>query len=172
MEEYKRYLENYEVSNFGNVRRILFNGERKIVNCSIMNRGYKYFQTNRMNKRTNHLIHHIVAKLFIGERPDNLVIDHIDRNKLNNNIINLKYMTQKENCFNQDRVKSHIPYNTPNRTKVVDNEYRELNKEQIKERRNQRRIEKIFCECGHEIRKARKLEHIKSRKHQNYLLKK
>lgn len=172
MEEYKRYLENYEVSNFGNVRRILLNGEIKIINCSIINRGYKYFQTKRMNKRINHLIHQIVSKLFIGERPENLVIDHIDRNKLNNNITNLRYITQKENCFNQDRVKSHIPYNTPNRKKVVNAEYCELNKEEIKERVNQRRIEKIFCECGHEIRKARKSEHLKSRKHQNYLLNK
>ena len=75
MEEYKICFENYEISNLGNCRKLLKNGIYRNVKGSIMNRGYRYFQTSRLNKRTNHLFHHLVAKCFIGERPKDLVIE-------------------------------------------------------------------------------------------------
>ena len=51
MEEWKEYLDVYEISNIGNVRRKLKSGEIKILKCST-NHGYKYFQT-QMNKKKN-----------------------------------------------------------------------------------------------------------------------
>jgi hypothetical protein len=95
MEEWKKCFEDYEISIFGNCRR---NG--KIIKGTIQSRGYRYFQLNREDRRKNMLFHHLVAEQFIGERPDNLVIDHIDRNKLNNNVNNLRYITIKENLQN------------------------------------------------------------------------
>lgn len=115
MEEiYKVYLKDYEVSNMGNVRRKLIDGNYKELKCSIQNRGYKYFQQIKDGKRINHLIHHIVSKLFIGERPENQVIDHIDRNKLNNRIDNLRYCSQLDNMKNQDKYISEITEQNPN----------------------------------------------------------
>ena len=102
-EEWKVAVKDYEVSNQGNVRR----GD-KILKCSILRCGYKYFQLVEDYKRKNHLIHHLVAKCFIGERPDGLVIDHIDQNKLNNNIKNLRYVTQQINCTNQKSYRNDI----------------------------------------------------------------
>lgn len=131
-EEYKNIFEMYEVSNFGNVRKKLKNGEYKIINCSIQNRGYKYFQINRNKKRTNYLIHHLVAKLFIGERPENLIIDHIDRNKLNNNVSNLRYVTQKKNMSNQDRYITEIEEEDPiKRKKLISKRYAKLNRDKL-----------------------------------------
>lgn len=104
MEEvWKTIVENYEVSNFGNCRK-----DDKVINCSINNRGYKYFQLQREGKRINYLIHQQVAKLFIGERPHKFDTDHIDRNKLNNNVSNLRYITHKENLHNTDRYREDI----------------------------------------------------------------
>jgi hypothetical protein len=108
MEEYRTCFETYEISNYGNLRKKLFNGEYKSIKGSIQNRGYYYFQVQRNKKRINLLFHHLVAEQFIGMRPEGLVIDHIDRNKLNNNVHNLRYITQKENCRNHDRYRSDI----------------------------------------------------------------
>ena len=103
MEEFKKCFEDYEISNFGNLKR---NGI--IVNGSITNRGYRYFQIKRKGKRINMLFHHLIAHLFIGSRPKDLVIDHIDRNKLNNNVSNLRYITFEENVRNSDRYRADI----------------------------------------------------------------
>lgn len=148
-EEYKNCFEDYEISNLGNLRKKLKNGNYKNVNGSILKTGggYKYFQVNRDKKRINHLFHHLVAKAFIGDRPEGLVIDHIDRNSLNNNVSNLRYITQKENTHNTDNFKSHIEGEGKERHKKVCKEYRENNKEHIKE----------YLE--------KNKEHIKQRKH-------
>ena len=108
MEEYKQCVENYEISNLGNLRKKISDGSYKQINGTIQNRGYKYFQLNRNGKRVNYLFHQLVAKIFIGERVDNLVIDHIDRNKLNNNVENLRYISFAENLRNCDRYREDI----------------------------------------------------------------
>lgn len=151
MEEWRNCFDNYEISNVGNVRRTLISGCVKELRCSIMNRGYRYFQTNRQGQRTNHLIHQLVAKVFIGERPDGLVVDHIDRDKLNNNVSNLRYITQKENVFNSHRVYTHIPQDTENRRKLVAHEWAENNKEIIKQKK------KIYTEKNKEKVKQKRI---------------
>ena len=42
-------------------------------------------------------------KLIIGPIRQNAVIDHIDRDKLNNQKSNLRVVSQKENCRNTDK---------------------------------------------------------------------
>jgi hypothetical protein len=110
MEIYKNCFDNYEISNFGNVRRKLLCGGYKNIVGSLLNSGdgYKYFQVQREGKRINFLFHHLVAKHFIGERPDGMVIDHIDRNSLNNHIDNLRYCSQKENTQNSKKYRDDI----------------------------------------------------------------
>jgi hypothetical protein len=136
MEEYKNFIENIEVSNFGNVRRKLENGDFKEIKGSILNRGYKYFQLQKDGKRTNYLVHHVVAKLFLCERPENMVIDHIDRNSLNNNVNNLRYCSQSENMRNTDRYKSHISItDQKERHYLVCKEYRNNHSELLEKKK-------------------------------------
>jgi hypothetical protein len=103
MEEWKTAVEDYKVSNLGNCKR----GEKKIK-CSITNKGYKYFQIIKEGKKINYLIHQQVARLFIGERICNLVVDHEDQNKLNNDVSNLRYITQSENMTNTKKYRTDI----------------------------------------------------------------
>lgn len=109
-EEYRHCFDRYEVSNFGNIRRKQLGGGYKNINGCILTTGggYKYFQVQRDGKRINHLFHHLVAKHFIGDRPDGLVIDHIDINPLNNRVDNLRYCSQKENSHNTHRFRTDI----------------------------------------------------------------
>jgi hypothetical protein len=94
----------YEISNLGNCRRKFRSQEGyNILNCSIKNTGYKYIKVIINSKRQNKYIHQLVAKSFLGERPEGLVIDHINRNKLDNNLENLRYVTIRENVLNSDR---------------------------------------------------------------------
>ncbi len=59
--------------------------------------GYLRF---RLNDKLIYL-HRLLAIAFI-DNPDNKpLIDHIDRNKLNNNLDNLRWVTSSENCENR-----------------------------------------------------------------------
>ena len=42
-------------------------------------------------------VHVLVARAFIGERPEKMVIDHIDKDVKNNNASNLRYISHREN---------------------------------------------------------------------------
>ena len=128
----------YEISNFGNCRRKLLNGNYKVVKGSLLNRGpYRYFQVLRNKKRINYLFHHLVARYFIGKRPEGLVIDHIDRNSLNNNVNNLRYVTHTDNMRNTANYLEDIEEkdNKIIRRRLISIKYREANKEILNEKK-------------------------------------
>ena len=62
--------------------------------------GYKQVNLCMNGKQKTKLVHQLVAECFIGPRPEGLVVDHIDRNKTNNNASNLRYATISENTLN------------------------------------------------------------------------
>jgi len=69
------------------------------------------FKFLEIKKRINYLFHHLVARYFIGKRPEGLVIDHIDRNSLNNSISNLRMATRSQNCINKKkRINTYSTY--------------------------------------------------------------
>lgn len=103
MEIWKYCFEDYEISNFGNVRRL-----NKMLRCSRHSQGYRYFQLKRNDRRVNYLVHHLVARAFIGDRPKGLIIDHIDRDRTNNHVDNLRYTTYKENSINSSTYRLDI----------------------------------------------------------------
>lgn len=192
MEEYKEHSCGYEISNLGNVRRMKNDGNYKYLKCSVMNRGYRYFQIHRKGTRKNYLIHHLVAELFIGERPDGLVIDHIDRDKLNNKLENLRYITIKENIRNShtfldDKKTAELEeegytriqarsrtYHIEHREELLKKkkDYYYKNKErllQYQKERNDKERYKVKCECGSELFKKNMRYHLKTKKHRDYI---
>lgn len=88
---------NYYVTDEGEVYRILKNGTPKFVGSQHQS-GYMYCSiSNEDGSRDNKLIHRLVAQEFIPN-PDNLpVVDHIDEDKTNNKVDNLRWCTQEQN---------------------------------------------------------------------------
>lgn len=48
------------------------------------------------------MIHKIVAECWLGDCPEGMEVDHIDRNSHNNNWHNLRYVTKSEQMRNRD----------------------------------------------------------------------
>ena len=65
--------------------------------------GYLQFRVYNEGKRKDIKYHQIIVKLFIDPNYDSKTqeIDHLDRNKLNNSINNLKLVSRKENNMNR-----------------------------------------------------------------------
>lgn len=98
----------YEVSNHGNIKtleRPIYrkNGQLhyvqkpKLLNPSLFSNGYYYVSLNKNKNIRVKTVHSIVAEAFIDNPKAKRTVNHIDGNKLNNNIENLEYSTDLEN---------------------------------------------------------------------------
>jgi hypothetical protein len=103
-------FDNYMISSCGivkSVQRVVKVSNKKThINKTINERflkpslsgsGYGFVCLRKDNKHHNKRIHVMVAESFISDRPKGLVINHIDGNKLNNNVINLEYVSKQRN---------------------------------------------------------------------------
>lgn len=110
-------FEGYEVSTYGNVRSywkrevqriggnrggfinkiVLSESPVKIMKPYVNNRGgYLYVNLTAKHK----FIHRLVAETFIPNPYNKKYVDHIDQNKQNNHVSNLRFATRTENSYN------------------------------------------------------------------------
>lgn len=94
--------ENFEVSNLGRMRHIL---TKRVLPLFCRATGYVSYTTHCNGRKINMYIHAAVALTFLGPRPKGCVIDHIDNNRSNNRLDNLRYVSYSENSKNTNKCK-------------------------------------------------------------------
>jgi len=90
-------FENYSVSNLGNIAN---QKTGRILSISLYKNGYNKVNFSLNGKKYTKQVHRLVAKAFIENPCNKPCIDHIDNNKTNNNISNLRWVTKSENGMN------------------------------------------------------------------------
>ena len=86
-------FENYEVSNYGNVRNII---NLKQLKQSITPDGYCYLNLFKNKKQFTFRVHRLVAIAFIPNKENKPTVNHINAIKTDNKLSNLEWATRKE----------------------------------------------------------------------------
>jgi hypothetical protein len=92
--------DNYSVSSFGRIR----NNKRNIIVKQRCNKnGYYRVNLYKNNQSKTMQIHRLVALAFIGNPSEKPCVDHIDNNRKNNKISNLRWATSSQNQMNKGK---------------------------------------------------------------------
>lgn len=112
----------YQVSNLGNVkslsRKVFLNNKyrylskEKLLKPVIIKSGYLIICLHKNLKQKSFYIHKLVAISFLNHIPCGfkLVVDHINNNKLDNNVVNLQIITTRENTSKNKKLSISSKY--------------------------------------------------------------
>lgn len=102
--------EHYSVRDNGAVMRHLRDGKKPRRDDGVWTFGVKNTQNGYM-MLGQHRVHIIVATAFLGARDSKVyVVDHIDTNRCNNRVENLRWFTRLENALNNEITRNKISY--------------------------------------------------------------
>lgn len=88
---------NYEISNQGSIRNKINHKMLSLINKN----GYLCINLCKEGHVKQHYVHRLVALNFLENPNNKRVVDHINNIKTNNNISNLRWCDQMQNCFNR-----------------------------------------------------------------------
>lgn len=98
----------YEVSDKGRVRsldrKVIYSTGREVLHRGRILKdtagkaGYPQVVLTKDKEKKNYSVHRLVAEAFIPNPENKEQVNHIDRNKENNNISNLEWVTHQENA--------------------------------------------------------------------------
>lgn len=93
---------DYLASSLG---RIYSMKSGKVVSGNMRADGYMQITIPINGLNTPILMHVLICHVFCGYPPDSTyTVDHIDRNKINNSPLNLRWASKREQCLNRDFV--------------------------------------------------------------------
>lgn len=96
----------YQVSTWGRVRSIRTG---KLLTKWYDKKGYCYVTISKQGKKVNKIVHRIVAETFIPNTENKPTVDHIDRDKDNNYVCNLRWATYEEQRDNSNSGRPKTP---------------------------------------------------------------
>lgn len=96
MEEWKSINKEYEISNYGNLKRTK-KGITKLIKPETLKKGYLRVSIHEDGKRNRYLVHRLVAEYFLPNPLNKKQVDHINNNTSDNRVENLRWVTAKEN---------------------------------------------------------------------------
>jgi len=95
-EDVKGYENLYKINRKGEVMRF-----GHILKQQLSREGYYYVRLSKDSIIYKALIHRLLGIQYL-DNPDNLPqIDHIDRDKTNNSLENLRWVSRQDNCLNR-----------------------------------------------------------------------
>ncbi len=97
----------YEVSNFGRIKRVTPGGSSyvgRLLKPSKHRDGYIKVLLSQDGVERHYQRHCLVARAFIGPRPDGMQINHKNGDKTCNHVDNLEYVTPGENLKHAFRI--------------------------------------------------------------------
>lgn len=93
----------YKISNYGRVMSLPKLRGRAFVGETMLKphlmQGYLYVTMQKNNKPKAIAIHRLIATAFIENAHNKPIVNHVDGNKLNNDISNLEWVTYSENTL-------------------------------------------------------------------------
>jgi hypothetical protein len=97
-EDIKGFEGLYQINRNGDIWSYHY---KKIMKNLVNESGYYYIRlTDENKKKTKCSIHRLLAIQYIPNPENKPVVDHIDRNRINNSLENLRWVTIKENGNN------------------------------------------------------------------------
>ena len=94
---------NYQVSNVGRIRNI---DTGRILKPGTNTTGYLQIWLCKEQIYKFYCVHRLVAQEFIENPENKSCVDHIDLNKQNNNITNLRWASRSENDRNIKKIRN------------------------------------------------------------------
>lgn len=99
----------YEVNENGTIFRNVKSKKQLKIKLDMHHSDVGYYATfvhiggrSKDSKTIRVMIHRVVAECWIGDIPDGMEVDHIDRNPHNNDYRNLRYVTKSDQMKNRN----------------------------------------------------------------------
>ena len=100
METFKN-ITDYETYSVSNIGRVMNNKTGRILKPCLSHDGCLRIDLRKIGEKKKHYkVHRLVATEFIENPDDKLCVDHIDGDRQNNDVSNLRWATYSENCQN------------------------------------------------------------------------
>ena len=97
-------FENYCIFENGDVINIT---TKRVLKQFKNRKGYLFVGISKNGKRTHKSIHRLLAEAYLNNHDNKPCVDHIDNNRTNNHIDNLRWATIEENNWNKILAKNN-----------------------------------------------------------------